>query len=50
MMMLDSGIVRSRASSRSTGILPIGQSFLNAAPDASFAKSTIWGSNGVAFS
>src|SRR5436190_21497494 len=32
MMMLDSGTVRSFASSRSTGNLPIGQMALNAAP------------------
>ena len=50
MMMLDSGIVRSRASSRSTGILATGHSFLKAAAEASFEKSTRCGSNCVPFS
>ena len=50
MMALDSGIVSSFASSRSTGNFPIGQIFLNSPRDVSFARSTICGSNGVAFS
>ena len=49
-MMLDSGTVRSLASSRSTGILPMGHIFLKSAADAASARSTIWGSNGVSFS
>jgi hypothetical protein len=48
--MLDSGIVRSFASSRSTGNLPIGQTFRKAAREASSPRSTICGSNGVPFS
>jgi hypothetical protein len=50
MMMLDSGTVRSLASSRSTGNLPIGQIFLKAAADSSLNRSTMTGSNGVPFS
>ena len=50
MMMLDSGMSRSLASSRSTGNLPIGQSRRNAARDASSERSTIRGSKGVPFS
>jgi hypothetical protein len=50
MMTLDSGTVRSRASSRSTGNLPIGHSFKSAARSASSPRSTKFGTNGVAFS
>ena len=50
MMMLDSGMVRSLASSRSTGILPIGHIRLNAVLAASSPRSTKCGSNGVPFS
>ena len=50
MMMLDSGTVWSRASSRSTGNLPIGQSFKSAARSASLPRSTRFGANGVSFS
>src|SRR5215831_7078243 len=50
MMMVDSGTVRSRASSRSTGILPIGHIALKAAALLLFIRSTICDSNGVSFS
>jgi hypothetical protein len=50
MMVLDSGTVRSLASSRSTGILPTGQIFVSSALEASFSNSTRCGSNGVPFS
>ena len=50
MMMLDSGTVRSSRASRSTGILPIGHSFANAARERSSPRSTMTGSNGVSFS
>ncbi len=50
MMMLDSGIVRSFASSCSTGNWPHGQSFLNAAASAGSIRLTIRRSNGVSFS
>jgi hypothetical protein len=48
--VLDSATVRSRASSRRTGILAIGQTFLKAVFDASSARSTTIGSNGMPFS
>ena len=47
MMMLDSGTVSSRSASRSTGILPTGQSLRNAAADSGSAKFTTTGANGV---
>src|SRR5258708_3157350 len=50
MMMLDSGIVCSRVSSRSTGNLPIGHSFNSAARSAALPRSTMFGVNGVSFS
>ena len=50
MMTVDSGTVSFRASSRSTGNLPIGQSFNSAARSVSLARSTILGVNGVPFS
>jgi hypothetical protein len=50
MMILDSGMVRPLASSRSTGILPMGQIFRNSAREVSSARSTMRGSNGVSFS
>ena len=50
MMMLDSGTVWPRASSRSTGNLPIGHSFSSAARSASLPRSTMFGTNGVSFS
>ena len=50
MMMLDSGTVSSRASSRSTGNLPIGHSFNSAARSAGLPRSTEFGVNGVSFS
>ena len=50
MMMLDSGTVRSFASSRRTGNRPIGQIALSAALDFASNRSTIRGSNGVSFS
>jgi hypothetical protein len=50
MMTLDSGTVRPRASSRSTGNLPIGHSFSNAARSFSSPRSTKFGTNGVPFS
>ena len=50
MTMVDSATVRSRASSRSTGILAIGQTAWNAARDAASPRSTMIGSNGMPFS
>ena len=50
MMIEVSGTVRSRASSRSTGILPTGQTARNRAAAPSSMKSTISAVNGVAFS
>jgi hypothetical protein len=50
MRMLDSGIVRPRAWSRSTGIFAMGQTARNAAADASSPKSTRCGVKGVSFS
>ena len=50
MMMLDSGMVRSAASSRSTGNLPIGHSFNSAARSVSLAEIDHIGVNGVPFS
>ena len=50
MMTLVSGIIRLRASSRSTGILPIGQSFRYPRAPVRSSQSTICGSNGVSFS
>lgn len=50
MMMLDSGTVRSVASSCSTGIFRTGQSLRNFASDSAFPKSTRTRSNGVSFS
>ena len=50
MMMLDSGTVRSLASSRSTGNLPTGQIFSNSARAVSFPRSTMCRENGVSFS
>ena len=47
---LDSGTVSPRASSRSTGNFPIGQSLRNAARSASSIRLTICGANGVPFS
>jgi hypothetical protein len=41
MMMLDSGTVRSFASSRRTGNRPIGQTALNAARDLASERSTM---------
>jgi hypothetical protein len=49
-MMVDSATVRSRASSRSTGILAMGQTARKAALDLSSARSTTTGSNGMPFS
>ena len=50
MMMLVSGMVRSVASSRSTGNLPIGHSFNKAARSAASPRLTECGVNGVSFS
>ena len=50
MMMLDSAIVRSLASSRSTGNLPIGHNALSSAADAASPRSTKRGVNAVSFS
>jgi hypothetical protein len=50
MMMVDSATVRLRASSRSTGILAMGQTARKAARDASSPRSTMMGSNGMRFS
>lgn len=50
MMMLDSGMVRSRVASRSTGNLPSGEMARKAARELSSARSTMCGSNGVSFS
>jgi hypothetical protein len=50
MMMLDSGMTRSFASSRSTGNLPTGHSFSSAARSAASPRSTSCGVNGVSFS
>jgi hypothetical protein len=50
MMMLDSGTVWFRASSRNTGNLPIGHSFSSAARSASSPRLTMFGVNGVSFS
>jgi hypothetical protein len=50
MTMVDSATVRSRASSRSTGILASGQTARKAELEASSARSTITGSNGMPFS
>ena len=50
MMVLDSGTVWSRAASRSTGNLPIGDSFNSAARSAVLPRSTMFGANGVSFS
>ena len=50
MMTLDSGTVAPRCSSRSTGNLPIGQSFSNSARSASLPKSIRRGVNLVSFS
>ena len=49
-LLVDSGTVRSRASSRSTGILPAGHSFRKAARDCSLPRSTTTDVNGVPFS
>ena len=50
MMMVDSATVQLRASSRSTGILAMGQTARNAAREASSPRSTMIGSNGMRFS
>src|SRR6185312_5231368 len=50
MMMLDSGTVRSRASSRSTGKRRIGQTLRKSSREASSSSRTTRGSNGVSFS
>jgi len=50
MMMVDSATVRLRASSRSTGILAMGQTARKAALEASSRRSTMMGSNGMRFS
>ena len=50
MMMLDSGMVWSLASSRKTGNLPIGHSFSSAARSVSLERLTSFGVNGVSFS
>ena len=49
-MMVDSGIVRLRPPSRSTGNLPMGQTFLKAAAEAGSMRSTMCGSKAVSFS
>ena len=49
-MMLVSGTVQSRASSISTGIVPMGQSSKNSRREVSSPKWTMCGSNGVLFS
>ena len=49
-MMLDSGTVSFRASSRSTGNLPIPHSFTSAARSAGLPRSTRFGVNGMSFS
>src|SRR6478609_472792 len=50
MMMLDSGTISPRASSCSTGNLPIGHNFNSAARSAGLERSTEFGLNGVSFS
>ena len=50
MMMLDSGTVSFRASSRSTGNLPTPHSFTSAARSAGLPRSTRFGVNGMSFS
>jgi hypothetical protein len=50
MMMLDSFTVQSRAASRNSGNLPIGQSLRNAVRSPSSIRLTICGVNGVSFS
>ena len=50
MMIVDSATVRLRASSRSTGILAMGQTARKAAREASSPRSTMMGSNGMRFS
>ena len=50
MMMVDSATVRLRASSRSTGILAMGQTARKAAREASSRKSTIIRSKAMRFS
>ena len=50
MMIVDSGRVRPRSSSTSTGIFASGHSARNAAADASKPKSTSRASNGSAVS
>jgi hypothetical protein len=47
MMIVDSGVVRPRASSRMTGNLASGQTFWNAARSAGSPRSTTFGSNGT---
>src|SRR2546430_15239536 len=49
-MMLDSGTVSLRASSRSTGNLPTPHSFTSAARSAGLPRSTRFGVNGMSFS
>jgi len=50
MMMLDSGMIWSRVSSRSTGNLANGHSFASAARSASSPRLTICGWNGMSLS
>ena len=50
MITLDSGTVSPRASSRSTGNFPIGQSLRNAVRSPSSIRLTMFGVNGVSFS
>ena len=50
MMMLDSGTISFRASSCSTGNLPIPHSFTNAARASGLPRSTRYGVNGMSFS
>jgi hypothetical protein len=50
MMTVASATVRSLVSSRRTGILAIGQTARKAALEASSARSTTTGSNGMSFS
>ena len=50
MMMLDSGTVRSRVSSRSTGNLPTGHNFLSASRSVPSPASSKCAVNGVSFS
>ena len=50
MIVLDSGTTRSRAASRSTGNLPIGQTASNSAREASLERSISLGSKAMPFS